>query len=134
MGRMGHCNVTDSNDPLVLYGFLQSQEVVVPSEAGFGSSQYLTYKDIAVDDKKELAFIVVNKKQLKTDPFRRGVTVIIDHVTGPIHFTCGYSPIYGKEEAREGPLFQFENGCLLTREHFVARVWKVLQQIKAQWA
>lgn len=39
------------------------------------------------------------------------------------------SYIYGKEEARKGPLFKFEEGCSLSRECSVVRIREVLQQV-----
>ena len=66
------------------YGFLWAGEVVVPSETEFDSSQHLTYEDIAVDDKRQPSFITVNIKQSKTDPFRKGVRIIVGHAVGPL--------------------------------------------------
>ena len=83
MGGMGRGNVMGSDD-LCFYGFLWAGEVVVPSDTGFDPAQHLTYDDIAVDSKQQPSFITVNIKQSKTDPFRKGVTIVVGHAVGPL--------------------------------------------------
>ena len=102
---------------------------MVPSEAEFDPAQHLTYEDIAVDDKKQPSFITVNIKQSKTDPFRRGVTVVIGRAIGPICPLVAILSYMARRKPGKGPLFCFEDGRPLTRERFVARIRKVLQQI-----
>lgn len=114
---------------LCFYGFLRSGEVVVPSDTEFDSSQHLTYEDIAVDDKRQPSFITVNIKQSKTDPFRKGVTVVIGRAMGPLCPVAAVLSYMAMRKPGKGPLFRFGDGRPLTRERFVARMREVLRQI-----
>ena len=128
MGGMGRGNVMGSDD-LCFYGFLWAGEVVVPSDTGFDSAQHLTYDDIAVDSKQQPSFITVNIKQSKTDPFRKGVTIVVGHAVGPLCPLVAVLTYMALRRPRQGPLFRFGDGRPLTRERFVAKVREVLQQI-----
>ena len=122
---MGRGNVMGSND----HGFLRAREVVVPLDTGFDPAKHLTYDDIAVDSKQQPSFITVNIKQSKTDPFRKGVTIVVGRAVGPL---CPLVPVLTYMAVRrpgQGPLFRFSDGRPLTRERFVAKVREVLQQI-----
>ena len=113
---------------LCFYGFLRAGEAVVPSDSSFDPSQHLSYQDIAVDDLKQPTFITVNIKQSKTDPFRKGVQIVIGRTGGPL---CPVAAILAYMALRgpgDGPLFQFNDGRALTRERFVDQVRKVLQE------
>ena len=114
---------------LCFYGFLQAGEVVVPSETEFDPSQYLTYEDIAVDDKRQPSFITVNIKQSKTDPFRKGVRIIVSCAVGSLCPLAAVLSYMAMRRPGKGPSFLFRDGHPLTREHFVAEVQEVLQQI-----
>ena len=114
---------------LCFYGFLRAGEVVVPSDTGFDPSQHLTYNDIAVDNRRQPSFITVTIKQSKTDPFRKGVTVVIGRAAGPLCPLVAVLSYMAMRQQGEGPLFQFRDGRPLTRERFVAKVWEVLQDI-----
>ena len=114
---------------LCFYGFLRVGEVVVPSDTEFDPSQHLEYVDVAVDDKRQPSFITVNIKQSKTDPFRRGVTIVIGRAMGPLCPLAAVLSYMAMRRPGNGPLFRFSDGCSLTRERFVAKVREVLQQI-----
>ena len=114
---------------LCFYGFLRAGEVVVPSDTEFDSSQHLTYKDIAVDDKRQPSFITISIKQSKTDPFRKGVTIVIGRAPGPLCPLAAVLSYMAMRKPGEGPLFRFKDGRPLTRERFVLKVREALQQI-----
>ena len=104
---------------LCFYGFLRAGEVVVPSDTEFDPSQHLTYDNIAVD----------KIKQSKTDPFRKGVTVVIGCAVGPLCPLAVILLYMARRKPGKGPLFWFEDGRPLTRDHFVMKVREALQQI-----
>lgn len=114
---------------LCFYGFLRAGEVVVPSDTGFDPAQHLTYDDIAVDSKQQPSFITVNIKQSKTDPFRKGVTIVVGRAVGPLCPLVAVLTYMAIRRPGQGPLFRFSDGRPLTRERFVAKVREVLQQI-----
>ena len=106
---------------LYFYGFLRAGEVVVPSGTELDPAQHLTYADIAVDDKKHPSFITVNIKQSKTDPFRKGVTVVIGWAVGPLcPFVAILSYMATRKPSKE-PLFLFEDGHPLTQRTFCGK-------------
>ena len=114
---------------LCFYGFLRAGEAVVPSDEGFDPSQHLTFEDITVDSVVNPTFMTVRIKQSKTDPFRRGVQIVIGRTGGslcPLAAVLSYMAI---RRSGEGPLFKFSNGLALTRARFVARVREVLQEV-----
>ena len=88
-----------------------------------------TYDDIAVDNKQQLSFITVNIKQSKTDPFRKGVTIVVGRAVGPLCPLVIVLTYMALRRPGQGPLFRFGDGRPLTRERFVAKVREVLQQI-----
>lgn len=105
---------------------LRAGEVVVPSNTEFDHSQHLTYEDIAVDKITDPSFVTVRIKQSKTDPFRKGVTVVIGLAVGPL---CPLATIFiyvARMKPRKRLFFQFEDGHPLTRDHFVIKVREVL--------
>lgn len=113
---------------LGFYGFLRAGEVVVPSDTDFDPSQHLTYEDIAVDKIRDPSFVAVMIKQSKTDPFRKGITVVIGRAVGPLCPLAAILSYMARRKPGKGPLFWFENGRPLTRDRFVTKVREVLQQ------
>ena len=75
---MGRINVVGSNNPM-FYGFLQAGEVLI---------QNLTQPNIL--RMRIYQWMIINHhslqltKQSKTDPFRKGVTVVIGRAVGPL--------------------------------------------------
>ena len=115
---------------LCFYGFLRTGEVVVPSNTEFDPSQHLTHDDIAVDKIRDPSFVTVRIKQSKTDPFRKGVTVVIGRAAGPLCPLAAILSYMARRKPGKGSLFWFEDGRPLTRDHFVMKVREALQQIQ----
>ena len=76
---------------LCFFGFLRSGEVVVPSDTGFDASQHLSFADVAVDSQERPSYLKVKIKQSKTDPFRKGVEIIIGRTGGPLCPVAAFS-------------------------------------------
>ena len=117
---------------LCFFGFLRSGEVVVPSDSGLDASRHLTFADIAVDNKDNPSDLTVTIKQSKTDPFRKGVDIIIGRTSGPLCPVAAILAYMAKRGPGTGPLFRFQDGRPLTRQRFVAKLREVLQEVGLQ--
>ena len=110
----------------VFFGFLKAGEVVTPSDSSFDPSVYLAVTDISLDSHSTPAYLAVNIKALKTDPFRWGATIYFGRTYSqicPVVATLRYLVERGH---REGPLFIFEDGRLLTHEGFIGAIREAL--------
>ena len=107
---------------LCFFGFLQSGEVVSPSERTYDAQSHMCFDDIRVDNRSAPTFIQVQMKASKTDPFRHGVTIYIGATNGllcPVAAVLSYMVERGNTP---GPLFKWADSRYLTREKFVAHV------------
>ena len=68
---------------LCSHGFLLAGEAVASADGEFDASQH-SYADVEVDNVRQPSYLAVQIKQSKTDPFRKGVQVIIGHTGGPL--------------------------------------------------
>ena len=113
---------------LCFFGFLRSGEVVAPAVAQYDPSCHLCFGDIQVDSQAAPSCIHVRIKASKTDPFRRGVTLVIgqtDNVLCPVKAVLSFMVARGPGA---GPLFAWEDKRFLTREAFVAAVRAALTE------
>ena len=67
---------------MCVFGFLQTEEVVTPSDSSFDSLTHLTYKNVRVDNVVAPQYLEVKIKASKTDPFRQGASVYIGVTAG----------------------------------------------------
>ena len=91
------------------------------------SSTHLSFEDVAVDDQLRPSLIQLNLKESKTDPFRKGVQVVIGSMGDelcPVNTLMAYLAVRGFSP---GPLFRFGAGRPLTRSAFVMKVKAALQ-------
>ena len=95
----------------------------------YDPNAHLSFCDLAVDDQEHPTMLQLNLKSSKTDPFRKGVQIVIG-CTGddlcPVAATLAYLAIRG---GNQGPLFQFKDGSPLTRSAFVRTVKEALQSL-----
>ena len=83
---------------------------------------------LAIDDPEKPSVLRIRIKASKTDPFRKGVDVYLDRTNKelcPLEAILPYLAIRGD---KQGFLFQFKDGRLLTKERFVSKVCELLQQ------
>ena len=59
------------------FGFMWSGELTVPSQSGYDSTSHLSFDDMAVDDPLHPNLVQLTLKASKTDPFRRGMQLVI---------------------------------------------------------
>ena len=97
------------------YGFLQAGEAAASADGEFHPSQHLSYADVAVDNVRQPSYLAVQIKQSKTDPFRKGVQVIIGRTGGPLCPVVAILAYMVLRKPGEGPLFRFKDGRPLTR-------------------
>ncbi len=112
---------------LCFFGFLRSGEVTIPTDTSFDKAVHLTFEDIAVDNLKDLTMVRARLKSSKTDPFRKGVDIVVgrtDDRIYPVAAMLGYLRARG---AGPGPLFRFKEGKPLTKPRFVSQVRETLQ-------
>ena len=107
---------------LCFAGFLRSGEATCPTEHSFDPATHLCFTDVAVNSRAAPTALRVTIKASKTDPFRQGVTLHIGMAGGAL---CPVAAVLRYMVARwnaAGPLFCWEDGRYLTRDHFVKSV------------
>ena len=101
--------------------------MTVPSDTAFDEATHITFNDVAVDRLKEPTMVRARLKTSKTDPFRKGVDVVVGK-TGdaifPVSAVLNYLLARG---AGPGPLFHFKDGKPLTKARFVSQAREALQ-------
>ena len=108
--------------------FLRTGELTVPTGSSYNPSVHLSVGDIAVDHPSRPLFVRVTIKQLKTDPFRKGVDLFTGRTSTDL---CPVAAVLDYLQARgtsPGQLFCFADGCPLTRQLFVVLVRDALQK------
>ena len=103
--------------------------MTVLSDSAYDPSVHLSYKDVAVDDPANPQTISVFIKQSKTDPFRRGINLFLGRTSSdlcPVMALLNYLEVRG---SREGSLFMFSDGRLLTRQWLVGVVCRTLGKV-----
>lgn len=111
---------------LCYFGFLRAGEVSVPSEAAYDKGEHLNFSDIAIDSITNPSTLKVRIKASKTDPFRQGIDIFIGRTDNDLCPVAAMLAYLTKRGHKEGMLFHFKDGRLLTRERFVAKVRSVL--------
>ena len=94
---------------MAFFGFLRCSEFTAPSQEDYDPYTYLSYYDIAVDNRTSPTLLTLQLKQSKTDPFRTGVTLTLGKShkeVCPVTTLMPYLAIRGSEK---GPLFITEN-------------------------
>jgi len=104
---------------LSFFGFLRVSEFTIPNGTSYDNECHLSLSDISVDNRDQPQFLKVTIKQSKTDPFRKGVDLYLGVASGtlcPVKALLPYLAI--RPEQSNSPLFIFQDGRLLTRQHF----------------
>ena len=108
------------------FGFLRSGEVVVPSDTSFDTGMHLCFDDIAVDSHLEPSTLRVTLKASKTDPFQKGVVLVIGRGSLEICPISAVLDYMSRRGPAPGPLLVFGDGRCLTRPRFVAALRSAL--------
>ena len=111
---------------LGFFGFLCSGEVTFPSDSTFDPATHMAVDAISVDDSSNPSPLKLRLKASKTDPFHKGIDVVVGKTNNklcPVTALLAYLALRGNGP---GFLFQFRDGNLLTKSHFVEAVWEAL--------
>ena len=103
------------------FGFFRSGEITT-STSHYDPSIHLSIQDIALDSRHHPSLVQFSLKSSKTDPFRKGVEVVIGHTGDDL---CPVTAILAYLAARgwsEGPLFRTGDKQPLARRQFVNKV------------
>ena len=109
---------------ICFFGLLHSWEVTVPS--AFDPATHLTFNDINVDDIINPTLPKLRLKASKTDPFRKGVVVVVGKTNNnfcPVTAVLAYLALRGNGP---GFLFRFMDGKLLTKARSMEAVREAL--------
>ncbi len=108
------------------FGFLRAGELTIPSDNAFDPTTHLTVEDITIDDVANPSMLKLHLKASKTDPFRKGVDVVVGKTSDklcPVAATLAYLALRGNGP---GFLFKFRDGRPLTKARFVDAVRSAL--------
>ena len=114
---------------LAFFGFLRAGEMVPPSAQAYDPSYHLNFSDLSADHRTHPSVIHVRIKASKTDPYRRGVTVVLGETKKdlcPVLALMDYLRVRG---SGPGPLFKCRNGDTLTKPMFVKWVQQALTKL-----
>ena len=111
---------------LCFFGFLRSGEATVPSDGAFDSKAHMTYEDVSIGNPQT---IKIRLKASKTDPFRKGVDIVIGRTKNKLCPKTAMLAYLVMRGPKPGFLFQFNDGRLLTKSRFVDAVRQVLSII-----
>ena len=105
---------------LAFFGFLRIGELTCDSH--FNPERHLTISDLVFMPKSSPKYMLVRIKVSKTDPFRKGQTIVIGRANSIL---CPISAMVAYLESRPpfpnpGPLFTFQPGLFLTRGRFTS--------------
>ena len=114
---------------LTFFGFLRAGEAMAPSIQSYNPNCHLSIADLSADHNSNPSLIHVRIKVLKTDPFRRGTTVVLGK-TGkdlcPVSALVDFLHIRGMSP---GPLFRHRDGRPLSKPTFIKWVQKALAKL-----
>ncbi len=111
------------------FGFFRSGELTVPSFASYDVASHLGPQDISVDNATNPSLVQFNLKSSKTDPFRKGVQVVVGRTGNdlcPVVAILAYLSFRG---TKPGALFCNHDSSPYTRGKFVKDIKSGLQQL-----
>ena len=113
----------------VLFDCLRAGEISVTSEAAYDNGEHLNFSDIAIDSIAAPKTLKVTIKASKTDPFHQGIDIFIERTNNELCPVAAMLAYLTKRGHKEGMLFHFKDGRLLTQERLVAKVRSVLTAV-----
>ncbi len=108
------------------FGFMRAGELTLPSEAAFDPASHLSMSDVSIDDAASPSVVKLQLKASKTDPFRRGVEIVLGRTHNALCPVTALLAYLAKRGNGPGFLFLFRDGRPLTKSRFVARVRQAL--------
>ena len=114
---------------LAFFGFLRCIEFTVPTQDTFDEAVHLSYKDISVDNWHNPQLISIRIKQSKTDPFRKGVTLMLSKTDKSVCPVTALLPYLAVRGSKQGPLFLMANQQYLIPPLFRSSLFHILRGI-----
>ena len=114
---------------MAFYGFLRVSEFTVPSQHSYDKAYHLSLADLTLNSRCLPTVVQLHIKQSKTDPFREGAFMFLsksNRGTCPVCAIVDYLIVRGK---REGPLFVWPDGTMLTRNLFASALARILRNL-----
>ena len=112
---------------LAFFGFLRAGEFTAPSIRKFDPTVDLCVSDLAIDNSLRPTMVQVVLKQSKTDPFRKGVQLLIGKSGTDICPVAALLDFLRLRGSDPGFLFRFRDGTYLTRQRLVEAVRAALE-------
>ena len=111
---------------VAFFGFMRAGEFIVPSAAAYDRERHLSPEDVSADSVSDTSFVKVCIKQSKTDPFCRGVSIVLGRTQTDLCPVEALLTYLARRGFQQGPLFRFENGDVLSRAALVNQVQRAL--------
>ena len=89
----------------VFFGFLQSDEIVVPADSAYDRAVHLLGGDVHVDNTTDPQYLEVHIKASKTDPFRHGVSIYLGRSQADLWTVSAVLAYMVLRGATPGPFF-----------------------------
>ena len=113
---------------LCYLGFLRAGETTVPAESAYDPGEHLNCSDVTVDSISNPTLLKVRIKASKIDSFHQGVELFIGKTGNRLCPVAALLAYLAKRGYKEGMLFHFKDGKLLTRDHFVSSLREALNK------
>ena len=114
---------------IAFFGFLRCSEFTVPSTHDYDPAVHLSPEDLTIDSRDSPSVLQVHIKQSKTDPFCKGVRLVLgkkDTDVCPLKAILPYMVIRGNTP---GPFFLMADRQPLTRQVFHNHLSNLLRQL-----
>lgn len=114
---------------VAFFGFLRVSEFTVPSQHSYDQLNHLSLADLTLNNRRSPTVVQIHIKHSKTDPFRQGASVFLSKTHKgicPVRAIIDYLIVRG---GKEGPLFLWPDGTMLTRKLFASALTNILSQI-----
>ena len=103
-------------------------EITVPAESAYDPGEHLNCSDVTVDSILNPTLLKVRIKASKTDSFHQGVELFIGKTGNRLCPVAALLAYLAKRGYKEGMLFHFEDGKLLTTDRFVSSLREALNK------
>ena len=111
------------------FGFMRSGEMTLPSETSFDPSSHLTFGDVTVDDISTPQIVKLRLKASKTDPFRKGVEIVLGRTNNSLCPVAALLSYLAKRGNKPGFLFLFVDDRPLTKSRFILKIREALSHL-----
>jgi len=114
---------------LAFFGFLRVGELTILAKGSYNKSSHLSLFDIAVDKRDYPQLLRITIRQLKTDPFCKGVKIFLGVTNRPVCPIVGITQYLAASHSHRGPLFVTSDRNELTRQTFTALLNPLLAKL-----